>query len=1386
MPDRAPPAATIVARNYLPAARVLADSYREHHGGAEFTVLVVDADGGELDGLAELAPGVRILGPADLDLDGDEFGRMAMAYSVTELCTAVKPWLLRRLLAEHPVAIYLDPDIEVFGAFGRQVAELAAAHDIVLTPHVTRPMPRDGLRPSEADIMASGVFNLGFIGVSSAAEPFLRFWADRLRTDAISSVTEQLFTDQRWVDNVPALFRHTVIDDPGYNVAFWNVYQRRLARGPDGRITADGAPLRFYHYSGYRPEKPWLASTHYADKPRVLLSERPLLAELFTGYRRKLIAAGYAAALDDVPYRWNTLADGSRVSPSLRRAFRQAWIEAERTGAPPPPSPFGVGGRQPSQPSQPGGPGRVTEFLRWATEPATPEQRRAGLHRWAMSVWQARPDLRLAFPDPLGEHAEGFRDWCATSGVAEGELDPRAVPAGAGAEPVPVRDAIGANVLGYLTAELGVGELGRLVHEAVLASGVPVATAVEEHTVDNRTGHPLPDGVAAGAPQFPVSVLCVNADMTRVTLRAHPDLGRARYVIGVWSWELSQFPPSMHEAFELVDEVWTISDFCADAIAAHSPVPVHTFPVPVRAPSFRADGPSARSDRADGPSAGSDRANGPSARADRADGPSAGSDRANGPSARADRANGPSAGNDRADGPWAGNGRGNGGAGTGAGGAGPGEGRPVFLFVFDHNSVFDRKNPMAAVAAFQRAFPGRPAGAPDAPAGARLVIKSINGDKHPADRERLRAAAAGDGRIELIEGYLDAGEVHKLYASADCYLSLHRSEGFGLTVAEAMAHGLPVIATGYGGTGEFLTTDTGWPVPYRLVPVGPANPPYPADALWAEPDLDAAAGAMREVAGDPGLAAGRGAAARQYVLTTRSMDAAACWVRERIELAYRRWRDAAGVSSGPAPAAVTAVRTAREALRWRADVHAPSRLPLAPALRRAVLRGIDHYDQHQRAMLGALMDGVEHGLGRVSDLQAQLAERVAVLERQLADSRAEVAGLAERTTDRAEQLHAAVAELDARTRARLDGAEQALAGALTTGLNEALNEAVAGGRLASGAGIERVTAVAAGRVDDLDRKLVALLAERDARLDRAEAAAADVRRELPALRTGLLRHHDLLSPPPVTVAETVATDVGLLRLPAWDRVMLPWLRTYGGWENAESRLLAALLPAGGGFVDIGAHAGYFTVLALRIVGAGGAVFAVEPWAPARELLAGNAAANVPAGALAALTVLPIAAWDADGPLRLTLSTSGNTGDNRVDEHGTLEVTGARLDAVPELAGAQIHVVKSDAQGRDHRALAGAAGVLARCRPHVLCEFDPAAIASAGDDPAAVLRRYRSWGYQPVPVTEPLADAVAAAGPARVPCHLTCAESDDLVGLAHSAPSGFITLWLRPAEGADGG
>ena len=120
----------------------------------------------------------------------------------------------------------------------------------------------------------------------------------------------------------------------------------------------------------------------------------------------------------------------------------------------------------------------------------------------------------------------------------------------------------------------------------------------------------------------------------------------------------------------------------------------------------------------------------------------------------------------------------------------------TFLFVFDYLSVLERKNPVGLIEAFVQAFP--------TPGEARLIIKSINGAKRPADRERLLYAIGDRPDIVLVERYLDREELDGLMWNADCYVSLHRSEGFGQTLAEMMAIGKPVIATRYSGNLAFM------------------------------------------------------------------------------------------------------------------------------------------------------------------------------------------------------------------------------------------------------------------------------------------------------------------------------------------------------------------------------------------------------------------------------------------------------------------------------------------------------------------------------------------------------------------------------------------------------
>lgn len=1243
-------ACTIVARNYLPAARVLAASYLKHHPGHQFVVGVIDSDrgaGAEAPGDDEtVVDGMRIVGPSAFGIDSETYLRMATAYSITELATAVKPYLLRELRASSPVAIYLDPDIQVFSPMP-EVAELALEHGIVLTPHFTAPLPRDGKEPDDAVIMGTGIFNLGFVGVGPGSEEFLEFWAGRLRQDAIVAPAEQLFTDQRWVDQVPALFRHVVLTDPGFNVAYWNLHERPVERADDGRITAGGHTLRFFHFSGYRPERPWLLTLHCARNPRVLLSDNPDLRALCDVYGAALKSSGYAETLEAIPYGFATFGDGTPLPAGCRRLFRDGWIAAET----PDETDRGAGRREPMPPHAYGEDGG--EALRaWLSAPADHAQAAAGLNRLTMAVWRERTDLQLTFPYPTGADADGFRAWCESSGVAEQVLPEWALPHQQPEAREPDED-FGVNLLGYLTAELGLGEMGRVIHDAIVDAGVEVASVVEDKAVSNRTGveHPA----TAGDPRFPLSIIAVNADQTRLAASTHPDVVHDRYRIGLWAWELEEFPEWQHEAFGIVDEVWTVSDFCREAFAAHAPIPVKTIPVPVRDP---------------------------------------------GPTARVRKAGDPTR----------------------------------FLFAFDFNSVGERKNPWGAVEAFRTAFDGR--------TDARLVLKTINGDLHPQAAERLRTMVADDARIELVEGYLSAAELADLYASADCYVSLHRSEGFGLTVAEAMARGMPVISTAYSSTTEFLDADTGWPIPYRLLPVGDGCEPYHPGALWAEPDVDAAAEAMRQVADVPAEAARRGRAAREHIVRTRSMDAASTWLRTELERAHRTWLERRrAADETPAPEdPLTPMHDSREALRWRPETGAAARSPIAPALRKAVLRLLDHYDVHQRKVLSALQDGSEATMQR-------LLGRIEALERSVeatSHEAAEAREAARRQENRAQHLRRTVDEL------RQVG---------TVSAEEFRS---------SRSDIHKIADRLAHVSSDLDRRqesMQELIQARDQRFDNDEHAIQRLGRDLEAV----LEAARLVHAPIPEGGDVVVCDAGALLLPI-DDVMLPWIRHHRSWERDEAQLLTQLgQRRPGAFLDVGAHVGYHTLSLLRSSSAVTSVVAVEADPANAEFLRRNLAVNLPRDRSNLVSVLEAAAWDTDGNLVLAHADERNSGDHRVREpDGTagLMVQAARLDGNTDVLSQPVSLVKTDLQGRDHRALAGLQETLERDRPDVLCEFSPEAIEEFGDDPAAVLTAYRKWGYQPI---ELLADGT-----------LTDDEPDDtLIHHARTDQRGFTTLWLRP-------
>jgi glycosyltransferase involved in cell wall biosynthesis/SAM-dependent methyltransferase len=791
---------TIIAKNYLAAARVLGESIREHHPEVRFHVLVIDEIDGYLDPADER---FEVLRPREIGLP--DFERMAGLYEILELSTAVKPWLLKHLLerSDDGVLLYLDPDIRLYDRID-PVFEAVREHGVALTPHNTEPIPRDGLKPSEADILVAGAYNLGFIGVGRTefAGFLLDWWSERLERDCVADPANGLFVDQRWIDLVPGLTDdYALIRDPGFNLAYWNLATRKVERVGD-RYQVNGEPLRLFHFSGFDPKYPHLLSKH---QTRIRLADEPALAELCAGYADALWEAGHATA-STWPYSYNETYSGISLARVHRDTYRKATADDEVKG-----SLFTAEGER--------------EYFDWCNQPAEHGGATQGVTRFLEEVWGSRPDLQMIYREldsPGG--GRGFIGWAHAHGSHEVPIPPALLPPYDEAVPQEIPpssgEPTGVNVAGYLRAELGVGEVARQIIAALDTQRIPLAP-VGLHAPNSRAGHDFGADRDIAAP-FDINLICVNADgLPGFAHEAGPGFFAGRHSVGVWWWELSEFPERWHDSFELVDEIWVGSRFVADALTAVSPVPVMSFPLPVTVP----DG----------------------------------------------------IGPDRA-----------------------ALGLPdgfIFLFSFDFNSVFKRKNPLGAIEAFTRAF------GPDE--DVHLVVKSINGGQHLDDLDRLRLAAEPHAHVHLMPDYLSASDKERLTASCDAYVSLHRSEGFGIGMAEALLYGKPVIATGYGGNVDFLDESTGYLVDHRIVEVGADAPPYDPAAHWADPDLDHAAELMRHVVAHPAEAAERAARGAELIRGEHSPEAAGERMARRLETIRARLAERgapAAATNGAAPA----------------------------------------------------------------------------------------------------------------------------------------------------------------------------------------------------------------------------------------------------------------------------------------------------------------------------------------------------------------------------------------------------------------------------------------------------------------------------------------------------
>jgi glycosyltransferase involved in cell wall biosynthesis len=411
----------------------------------------------------------------------------------------------------------------------------------------------------------------------------------------------------------------------------------------------------------------------------------------------------------------------------------------------------------------------LTEFLTKEQAKAllAPLPDYAGLPRILALIWQVEPDLQRRFSG-LDDHA--FLAWSKDIAARDFPIlaHPYIALAPPWRPPNHVSGRFGVNLVGHAFGRSGLSEDIRAAALSLKAVGIPFAIC------NVSTGGAFVDedmtlaGYATQELPFDINLLCFTGQTTVGTVLAKPELGRdRRHVIGMWPWELPEWPRIWQQAYGFVDEIWATSRFTYDAYCRSASVPVRHMPMAVTVNGTEG--------------------------AERSD------------FGLASRAF-------------------------------------LFAFAFDGLSTVNRKNPDACIDAFQLAFPDR-----NIPVG--LVLKGLR-TQGSAAFDLLNPKIQDDPRITVITDSISRDRLMDLYRAIDCFVSLHRSEGFGRNIAEAMLLEKPVIVTAHSGNMDFTGSDTAALVPARLITLADGDYPFGTGQTWAEADVVAAARLMRRMVTD--------------------------------------------------------------------------------------------------------------------------------------------------------------------------------------------------------------------------------------------------------------------------------------------------------------------------------------------------------------------------------------------------------------------------------------------------------------------------------------------------------------------------------------------------------
>lgn len=422
-------------------------------------------------------------------------------------------------------------------------------------------------------------------------------------------------------------------------------------------------------------------------------------------------------------------------------------------------------------------------------------------------VWCSRSDLRQAFDLTSDAGQKSFAVWYEASAHREYSLSPH-VPkrsevksATNSNEKSVLQGKLGANLIGYVNAELGMGEHVRMTAAALKDAGIAFGVVNFDVGVASRKKAVLDHGDLSEGNPYKANIFHINADqMLLAYCYLRREFFNRRYNIGYWAWELSNCPEEWVTVLDMMDEIWAPSRFIQESFSKRTDIPVRYMPLCVTLPPLKGytrkhfDLPQKAF---------------------------------------------------------------------------------VFLYVFDSFSYLDRKNPFAAIRAFKQAFPNMNQ-------QVILVLKTMNGDTRSPLWSNMIKLIDGDQRIIVMNSTIDRDEIIGLFDVCDCFISLHRSEGFGRSPAEAMYLGKPVIVTNYSGNTDFTLPDNSCLVNYKLIPVEEGQYPFYQNQVWADPDVEHAAWYMRKVFEDHAFSEAIARKGQEYVRQNFNQNAIGAIYAERL------------------------------------------------------------------------------------------------------------------------------------------------------------------------------------------------------------------------------------------------------------------------------------------------------------------------------------------------------------------------------------------------------------------------------------------------------------------------------------------------------------------------